>query len=543
MIGADASAVGVPSPVPETLERSHPEPIVRLRDVRKRFGAVTALAGASLDVYPGEIHVVLGENGAGKTSLMSVLAGLYRPDEGVIEAGGRPVTVRSPRDALELGVVMVHQHFELVPNLTVWENVVLGAEGAGLLLRPARQRERVRRLAEEHGIEVDVDARVAALPVGVQQKVEILKLLYRQARILILDEPTTFLTPQESDALLQSMSELAARGLAVLLVTHKLRDAMTYGHRLTVMRAGRVVATMPRAEATEEQLVRMLMGEDQGGTAPAGPAAAAPAAAGSGRDQGGQVLLALEGVSTRPRPGRLQLHDVTLRVAAGEIHGIAGVAGNGQKELAEAVAGLLAVAAGAIRLRGQDVSRWPTSRRLDAGLALIPDDRIKDGILPEMSLWETLVLGLHRRLFPGARLDAELARRLGEDAIAEFEIRAPHAGVATAHLSGGNIQKVLVARTGLAGRGQPPVVVAANPTRGLDLRTVRRVHEHLAGVAARGGAVLLLSEDLDELMAVCHRISVLYRGRLVAAFDGPAYDRYRVGEAMLGRTEAREVPA
>lgn len=507
-----------------------PRPWVSLRDVHKRFGPVTALAGASLDLFPGEIHVVLGENGAGKTSLMSVLAGLYRPDSGRIEVDGRPVQFRSPRDALDYGIVMVHQHFELVANLSVWENVVLGEERSRLVLWPPAAKERVRRVAAEHGIEVDLDARVGALPVGVQQKVEILKLLYRHARLLILDEPTTFLTPQESDALLQTMRQLARQGMAVVLVTHKLRDAMAYGDRLTVMRAGRVVRTIPRDRASEDELVRLLMGEGEeqpGSEIEVPDAPSIPT---------GEPLLLVQGLHTPGTAGRIALSGVDLAVRQGEIHGVAGVAGNGQRELVEAVLGLLPIAAGRICIGDSDVTGWPTAERLAAGLVVIPENRIADGILPDMGLWENILLGVHRRIFPGFHLDPARGRSLGEAAVTEYQIKAPHANAPVGALSGGNIQKVLIARSDLARRYHPrPVLVAANPLRGLDLRTARQVRQYLQHVASRGGAVLLISEDLDELFALCRRISVLFRGRIVGEFAGPPYDRYRIGEAMLGR--------
>lgn len=510
--------------------------------VWKSFGRVTALAGAELTVHAGEIHVILGENGAGKTSLMSVLAGLYRPDRGEIVIDGRPVQLRSPRDALSYGVAMVHQHFELIGNMTVWENVVLGHEGTGWALRPARQREAVQRVAAEQGIDVNVDARVGELPVGLQQKVEILKMLYRRARILILDEPTTFLTPQETDSLFQTLRELAARSLAILLVTHKIRDAMNLGDRLTLMRAGRVVLSLPRRDASEEELVRHLMGEGAGGA----PAPLEERPGPDPRALAGEVLLRLDGVSTPGARNRLALRDIHLTLKAGEIHGVAGVAGSGQQQLADVLLGLLPASAGRIELRGRDITRWPVARRLEDGIALIPEDRVRDGILPDMSLWETLVLGVHRQVFPGGRFRPGTGRALADAAISEYEVKAPHCDVPTAYLSGGNMQKVLVARTGIVRDRHPrPVVIAANPTRGLDIRTVERVHRHLAGVAAQGGSVLLISEDLDELAATCHRISVLYRGSLVATFEGPEYDRYRIGEAMLGKTagDPAAVPA
>ncbi len=506
------------------------QPLVRLVNVWKRFGSIQALAGASLDVYPGEIHVVLGENGAGKTSLMCVLAGLYRPDQGEVLVNGQQFAVRTPADALKLGVTMVHQHFELVDNLSVWENVVLGAEGGRFALTRRRCHQAVRQLASEHGVEVDIDARVRDLPVGLQQKVEILKMLYRRARILILDEPTTFLTPQEVDTLLVTLQRLAASGLAILLVTHKLRDALRVGDRLTVMRGGRVVASLPAAGGTEELLVQWMMGEPPAAATklletarPAPPAPDAP------------VLLEVEETSTVGTHNRLRLQGISFRLRAGEIVGVAGVAGSGQRELAELLVGLLPVAAGRIRLSGVDITKLPIRDRLDRGLVLVPEDRVRDGILPGMTLAETVVLGLHRHLFPNVWYDFARAMQLGRNAIEQHAVRAPHPLIPSTYLSGGNIQKLILARAVETCRIRAePVVVALNPSRGLDVRAVQHVHQQLRSVVGRGGAVLLVSEDLDELIGLCHHIVVLHRGQTVAEFDGPGYDRYSIGEAMLG---------
>lgn len=511
------------------------KPLVRLKGVSKRFGAIQALREVTFSAFPGEVHVVLGENGAGKTSLMSVLAGLYRPDQGEIEVDGKPVTLRDPADALRCGVALVPQHVELVPNLTVWENVILGHEPGGLVLRRREARERVRRLAEEHGIDVQPDDRVETLSAGQQQKVEILKMLYRRARILILDEPTTFLTPQETDGLLETLGRLAAQGLSVLLVTHKLQDALRVGHRLTVMRAGQVVASLAAGQADEVRLVEWMMGTSSADSQRLLDAPPLPPL-----DPDAPTILELIRLEAGGDRHRVSLRDVNLRLRRGEIRGIAGIAGSGQRELAEAVLGLLPLRGGHIRLRGADVSHWPVARRLEAGLALIPEDRIADGILPDLSLTETLVLGLHRHLFPGLRYQTEIADRLAGQVIRQYEVKAPGARVRTAYLSGGNMQKVLVARAvEHARRHSPAVLLAVNPTRGLDIRTVRHVRDRIRDVAASGGAVLLMSEDLDELMEECHHITVLHQGRVLGEFEGPSYDRYRIGEAMLGRQLGR----
>ncbi|SMB99760.1 simple sugar transport system ATP-binding protein [Thermanaeromonas toyohensis ToBE] len=507
------------------------QPVVQLSRIWKRFGTVQALADASFEAFAGEIHVILGENGAGKTSLMSVLAGFYRPDRGEIRIYGKPVVLRSPRDAVALGIAMVHQHFEQIQNMTVWENTILGCEDSLLFLNPRYYRKVVQQAIAKWGIEVDGNARVDRLPIGQQQKVEILKALYRKARVLILDEPTTFLTPQEIDTLFEILKSLAASGLTIILITHKLRDAMYLGHRLTVMRAGRVVATLTREEATEDILVQQLMGDSHISKE---MLEENPPCLDTVSEE---ILLEISGLATKGGKDHLGLQGIDLQLAAGEIHGIAGITGSGQQELVEVLMGVVPVASGTIRLNGKDITSSTIAQRIKAGLCLIPQDRLRDGILPNMSLWETLVLGLHRQLFPCLSFRTQEAIELGRKAIAEYEIKSPHVNVQTAYLSGGNIQKVLVARAVTAAKRQPhPVVIAANPTKGLDIRTVHQVHKYLRQIAQEGGAVLLLSEDLDELMGNCHRISVLYRGSLVAQFSGPNYNRYEIGQAMLGKT-------
>lgn len=506
------------------------QPYIRLIDIWKSFGTVQALAGASLECYEGEIHIILGENGAGKTSLMSVLAGLYQPERGEVRINDNPVTIRSPRDALTFGVAMVHQHFEQVQNMKVWENVVLGYEDSKYALNSQKSLTAVQKVANEQKIAVDCNARVDSLAIGQQQKVEILKLLYRNAKVLILDEPTTFLTPQETDTLFMTLKELAGRGLAVLIITHKIRDALNIGDRLTVMRAGKIVSTMVRGEATEDVLVRQLMGDEK---ASKNMLTEIPPCA---DELGNDVLFEVAGLSTKGDKDQIALQDINFKLVKGEIRGIAGIAGSGQKQLAEALIGLLALSSGSIFIDGENVTELPVSGRIDSGICLIPQDRLKDGTLPNMSLWETFVLGVHRQLFSRMHFSSKQAMDLGNNAIREYEIKARDVNVKTAYLSGGNIQKVLVARTALAAAKQAcPVIIAANPTEGLDIRTVSQVHTQLRNLAKKGAAVLMMSEDLDELMGNCHRISIIYRGGLVAEFNGPKYERYEIGEAMLGK--------
>ncbi len=512
--------------------------------IAKRFGDVQALTGVDFTLRRHEVHVVAGENGAGKTTLMNVLAGLYQPDAGHIAIDDRPVRITSPRDALDLGIGMVHQHFELVAPFTVLENVVLGKEGGGWTLRRDRIRTEVGALVRRYGLSVDLDARIRDISIGVQQKVEILKALYRGVDVLILDEPTTHLTPQEVDALFAIVRQLVDGGLTVVLITHKLREIRGIGDRVTVMRRGAVVGTLERAEATEERLVELLMGarlrvsqavvnvEDLGSepTDGRGAGAAPPTSGASFR---------LESVSVLGPVGNLAVDTCSLEVPSGQIVGLAGVAGNGQRELAEAILGTRPLSAGRLLIGGRDLTRASVRDRLLAGLAYVPEDRMREGILPHLSLAETFILGPHHAVFDrGWLFDDARVRALARRAIEEYGVAASDESVPTARLSGGNIQKVLVARAMLlAGRAGTRVLVAMNPARGLDLRTTQFVHQQLLALRDRGGAVLLVSEDLDELMRLSDRIVVMDRGRLTGSFQRADFDVYRIGSLMTGGSD------
>ncbi|MDR7586742.1 MAG: ABC transporter ATP-binding protein [Armatimonadota bacterium] len=550
-------------------------PLLAMEGIVKRFGEVTALAGVDFRAERGEIHGLLGENGAGKTTLMNVLSGLYRPDAGRILLDGQPAAIREPRDAVARGVAMVHQHVELVGHFTALENIVLGREGGGWRLRRSALRGQVEALAARYGLAVPLDVPVARLGVGVQQKVEILKALYRGVEILILDEPTTLLTPQEVETLFATLGALTRGGLLVIFITHKIREALAVTDRLTVMRRGRVVATLPTAAADEGRLVELMIGErlpraadatvaaalglageepaperhpaPAPAPAPAPPAAPGPTtpppsgAATSRAGPAGATVprLALEGLTVGDERGRAMVEDVSLVVHAGEIVGVAGVAGNGQRELVEAIVGLRPARRGRILLDGSPIEALPGRERLARGIAYIPEDRLGDGILPTLSVTDSLLLGLHHLPFRGVRLDARRARALAEEVIAEYRIVCPDPAVRTATLSGGNIQRVVAGRAfRLAALTGHRLLVAMNPARGLDVPATRLIHERLREVRARGGAVLLCSEDLDELMTLADRIAVLRAGRLAGLFTRDAYDPYAIGAAMVGAAGA-----
>ncbi|MBI2207097.1 MAG: ABC transporter ATP-binding protein [Candidatus Rokubacteria bacterium] len=497
---------------------------LRLEAISKRFGATIALAEAGFEVRAGEIHALLGENGAGKTTLMNVLSGLYHADAGRIWLDGRPAEIAEPRDAIRHRIGMVHQHFELIPPLTALENVIIGQEGSTLLLRRERQARGVAALAARFGFEVDLRAPVAALGLADQQKVEILKAIFRGVDILILDEPTTVLTPQEADALLRTLRTMASEGLSVVFISHKIHEVLGHCDRATVMRAGRSVGTVDASATTEQALVEMMIGERVARTA-------APAE----REVDDTVLLRVDDVTVAGRGGLPAVSHARFSIGRGEVVGLAGVDGNGQRELVEAIVGLRRVTGGRVELGGRNVTTTAVGDRLAQGLAYIPEDRLGDGALPSMSVAENLFLGVHRLARGGGLTYRPAAIRAGAAApVRDYAIR----GTATTPLgmlSGGNIQKVLIARAlAVAGHGDTPLVVAHNPTRGLDVRTTEFVRRCLVDVSRRRGGVFLVSSDLDELMQLAHRILVLFRGAIVADLPSTAFDAYEIGRLMTG---------
>ncbi len=499
---------------------------VDMRGVAKRFGATEALRGVDLGLRRGEIHGLLGENGAGKTTLMNVLSGLYRADAGTITIDGQPVEIRAPADALRHGIGMVHQHVELIATFTALENILLGSEGSAWRLRLDRRRADVEAIARRFGLPVALDIEVGGLAAGVQQKVEILKALHRGVGVLILDEPTTMLTPQEVDGLFATLRSLAEGGVSVVFITHKIREILANCDRVTVMRRGAVVGTVDRDAVTEARLVEMMIGER---TVPT------PGQSGERTVRPGGPVLEARGLTVRG-VGRIRLVDgCSVAVRVGELVGVAGVAGNGQRELAEAIVGVLQADGGSLAIAGRDVTSASVHERVAAGLVYIPEDRIHDGILPGLSLGENLVLGLHPYLFARRRFNEGVAADLAREAIMEYGIQASGPDARAVELSGGNIQKVLVARAlALARLTRGVAVVAMNPTRGLDVRATAFVRGRLIDFARQDGGVLLISEDLDELLQLCDRIVVMYRGASMAEVARADFDSYRIGALMAG---------
>jgi len=504
-------------------------PAVRMHGITKRFLDVVAADGIDFDLHPGEVCALLGENGAGKTTLMNILFGLVPPDAGRIEIGGEPAVFRSPRDAIARGIGMVHQHFTLVPPHTVLENVIVGtATARGLLLDTTTVRARLRDLARLHGLEVDPDARVWQLSVGEQQRVEIIKALYRGARILILDEPTAVLTPVETQGLFEALRSLTRAGHAVIFISHKLREVMEVSDRVVVLRGGRVVATRPTAATDSRELARLMVEREvHTPLRRPGPGAGPP-------------VLEIEELTVEHDRGLTAVDRLSLMVHRGEILGVAGVSGNGQRELTEAIFGLRRVRGGRIRVTGTDMTNRTPEEVIRRRVARVPEDRIGLGLLMELSVADNLILETYRapRFRRGPFLRAAAVTEFADRLLAAYRVRAAHRSVPVKTLSGGNLQKLLLAR---ALAQDPLLLIVHQPTRGLDVAATEEVHARLLELRDRGVAVLLVSEDLDEVLALSDRIAVLYEGRLMGLIPADEVRVEEVGLMMAG--VGRGVPA
>jgi general nucleoside transport system ATP-binding protein len=506
-----------------------PPPAVAMRGVTKRFPGVVANERVDFEAAAGEVHALLGENGAGKSTLSNILTGLYRPDEGEIFVHGRQVHFHAPRDALEAGISMVHQHFRLVEPFTVAENVVLGdhrGEGRTFRLRHRAIERRVAELSKRYGLAVDPRARIWQLSLGEQQRVEILKALYREARILILDEPTAVLTPQEADLLFETMREMAAEGRTVIFISHKLHEVIAVADRVTVLRGGHSLATVETAEATPRSLTTLMVGRELG-------------SAGEARGRTPvEAMLELEGIWTLGDRGEPAVRGASLVVRAGEIVAVAGVAGNGQRELAETIAGMRAPTSGSVRIGGKPLRGGDPRTAIAAGIAYVPEDRLGTGVSPSLSIASNLVLKSYRGR-SASRGPFLLLRRIREHAvemIRHYRIAAPGPTAPARLLSGGNLQKVVLAREF---SGEPRLVVAAAPTRGLDVGAIETVHAYLRDAAAEGVAVLLISEDLDEILLLADRIAVMYEGAIVGETTRAEASVEELGLLMAGGQDPR----
>jgi ABC-type uncharacterized transport system ATPase subunit len=503
-------------------------PVLELRGITKQFPGVLANDHIDFDLRRGEVHALLGENGAGKSTLMSILYGLYTADSGEILMNRTPVTISSPKHAIELGIGMVHQHFMLIPVMSVTENIVLAQEPrhAGVLLDYDAATERVRELSESFGLAVNPNALIQEITVGQQQRVEILKALYRGAEILILDEPTAVLTPQEAKELFEIVNELKAQGKSIVFISHKLNEVLEIADRISVLRRGKLVETVPREGATEAGLARSMVGREVLLRVEKKPG------------QPGDSLLQVEDLLVRDDRGLEAVRGVSLEVRSGEIVGIAGVDGNGQSELIDALTGLRHPASGSIRIGGQELRRASAREALDAGMGHIPEDRQRRGLVLEFNLAENLVLHDYGKE-PFSKLGWVNPRRWlswARGLLQEFDVRGGGPTTRGGSLSGGNQQKVVVARE--VSRN-PSVLIAAQPTRGLDVGAIEFVHRRLVEQRDAGKAVLLVSLELEEIVSLSDRILVLYEGRIVAEFP-PDVSEEELGFAMVGgqRSEA-----
>jgi len=495
---------------------------LEMRGITKRFPGVLANDGVDFDVQRGEVHTLLGENGAGKSTLMKILYGLYQPDEGEILVNGQHANIRTPNDAIEAGIGMIHQHFMLVPTLTVAENVALGMPTTrGALMDLDRVTARINELADGYGLQIQPDAFVWQLAVGEQQRVEIIKALYREAELLVLDEPTAVLTPQEVDDLFVTLRRMSAEGHALIFISHKLNEVLDISDRITVLRDGKLVGSVPREGATKEGLAQMMVGRDVVLVRHKDPV------------EIGDVRLSISGLRATSDQGTEALQNVSLEVRGGEILGIAGVSGNGQRELAEVISGLRPSSAGTILLGDVDVTALRPGQRRAAGLSYIPEERMRDGAIKNFTVAENIILLDHGKEPFAHRgflnFDA-IENRTGE-MIEAFNVKTPTQDTPLKNLSGGNIQKLILARELSS---EPKVLLASQPTRGVDIGATEYIHQVLLDQRAQGTATLLISEDLDEVLALSDRIAVMYEGEIVGMMDREDATVEQLGLMMAG---------
>lgn len=504
--------------------------ILEAKGITKKFPGVLANDNVDFDLRKGEIHALLGENGAGKSTLMNVLYGLYKADSGEVRVDGNIMELNSPKDAIHHGVGMVHQHFMLIPVFTVTENIMLGAEtdhrakpNERPLVKLDRKEvaQKVRDLSHQYGLDVDPEAIVGDLPVGIQQRVEIVKALYRKANILILDEPTAVLTPQEAEDLFRIMHELTEQGVSIIFITHKLKEVLAFADRITVMRSGRVVGTAIPKESTEQSLAEMMVGREVILTVQKKPAKPT------------EEVLKVTDLHVKDVRGLESVRGVSFDVRAGEVVGIAGVQGNGQTELAEALTGLRPIESGHFILSGIDLTGKPPRVITETGLANIPEDRQRHGLVLSYTVADNMMLCdyYQPRFSKGVVIQQNLVDANANNLIKEYDVRTPSAFVSAGKLSGGNQQKVIVARE----LSRPvKLVIASQPTRGLDVGSIEYIHKEIITMRDRGVGVLLISAELDEIMSLSDRIAVMYRGQIVATVDRKDATRERLGLWMAG---------
>ena len=546
------------------------DPVLQMRHITKTFGSVTANRDVDLSVYPGEIHALLGENGAGKSTLMNILTGIYRPDGGEIWYKGQKRDIHSPKDAVALGIGMVHQHFRLIPTLTVAENVYLYSGKKSFFLNRDKMEKEIRDCSEQYNLQVAPEAYVWQLSVGEQQRVEIIKLLNQGAEVLILDEPSAVLTPQEAQSMFDTLRKMADSGKAVIVISHKMNEVMKNADRITVLKNGRVEDTMPASEADVERLTRGIVGDRtlpehdkeqasfeepaQAGqqTSPEEPAQAGQQASPEESAQGaqqtspameeekkhmcGEEIFFMEGVSAKNDRGLPALRKVTLSVRAGEIFGIAGVAGNGQRELSEVIAGLRPITEGRVLLAGKDLSKAAVKQHIQEGIAFIPEDRLQTGLVPELTFTENIILKSSEtdRYSRRGILQKQNMRSDAEEYAGRFDIRHGGLDLPVGLMSGGNQQKLLFAREV---SGDPRLIVATYPVRGLDIGAAESIRGILREQSRKGAAVIFISEELEEIFAMCDRVGVLCDGELMGIRTIGETDFQEIGRMMSGERE------
>lgn len=499
-------------------------PLVRMVSVTKKFPGVVANQNVSFELMPGEIHALLGENGAGKSTLMSILTGLYMPDEGEIFIKGHKISFSSPRDAIEAGIGMVHQHFRLVPSFSVAENVIMGSTSEGFFINMGEVETKIESFSEEYGLKVMPKAKVWQLSVGEQQRVEIVKMLYRGAEILILDEPTAVLTPQESKELFATLRRMADRGKGIIVITHKLQEVMENADRITVLRGGKSVNTFSGKNTESKELTMAMVGRDIN-TSQDLPEC-----------KKGEEILQIKNVEAIGDRGQKALKNVTLNVRRGEILGIAGVAGNGQKEMAEVIAGLREIAAGELVIHGKNYTKKSARDLVNAGVSLIPEDRLGTGLVGNLNAVDNSILKKYRssEFSKGWFINWKRVRKFTNKLIEDHDIKLASIESPVKLLSGGNLQKLLLAREI---SGNPEIIVAVYPARGLDIGAIETIRNILLEQRAAGKAILLISEELEELFSLSDRVVVLHEGEIMGLLTREELDLERVGLMMAGRKE------
>ena len=499
-------------------------PMLQIENIRKTFPGVVALDAVSFTVAAGEIHTLLGENGAGKSTLMNVLTGLYHPDCGTLRIGSKPVRFACPHDSLKCGIGMVHQHFKLVPAHSVFENILLALENVPNLYRRKSYKQQMQRMIDELQLDLNLDTPVWKLSIGAQQWIELIKLLLRDCRLLILDEPTAVLTPQEAERLFTVLRRLRDQGKSIIFISHKMREVMALSDQVTILKKGKSVATLAHGDYDENRLAALMIGTDR---IPQWQ---------KNLQMSNRIVLRISGLSVRNDRGRADLDSFDLELKQGEILGIAGVAGNGQKALAEVLTGLKSASQGQILAGDEDITHSDARYSYIAGIAHIPEDRKAIGIAPDMTVDDNLIMKSFKNgpFRTGFFQNKGAIRRNAAAKIAQFAIQSGPEGTPVRYLSGGNIQKVIIARELSE---QPAVLVALYPTRGLDIGSAEYVHKVIVDGAAKGMSTILIGEDLDELLKLCDRIAVMFRGRLIGYADPRTATREQIGLMMSGASE------